>query len=1153
MMLRMPSRHRLAWIASVIFAAAIPLAAAILTSHFPSLAQDSQGSAAAPSEAIRLNNLGVAYMDRQETEKGLSYFQKATAADPTLVVARVNEGIGLVNAQRLDEARKLLNEVVAKDPQNTRAWYNLGLIAKSEGKSDQGIEAFQHVVQIDPADPDAQYFLGVMYAQKQQYPQAIECFERAIALNPFHASAEFGDAQAYQRSGKTAESKAHLERFQHINATKIGKPMSLIYGEQGKYSLAEQIVSAAMTVPPAIAVQFVDATKTAGLPTASGVSANGNPPADAIGSGACVFDFDGDGLPDVFLANANGDGKPALLRNTSGGHFVDVTAASGLKIDAAGISCAAGDFDNDGKPDLAIGSATGVRLFHNQGAGKFTDVTEAAGIHSTAAVIGLTFVDYDHDGDLDLMVAHAEAPGELWRNNGNSTFTVWTDESGLAAAGNTVAALGSDINNDRAVDLVTTESGKDPVIYFNPREGRFPSAKPWGSAMPSAAVAVASLDFDKDNWMDLAFTHAAAPGLSLWRNHDGKTFDAVKLPKLNWAHGYGVAALDFDNDGWIDLVAVGVDAAGAGHVALLRNEGSAGFVDVTKAVGLAELTLSHPRAIVPFDYDRDGATDLLITQAGGPPILLHNVGGNKNNWIRLGLKGEADSKTAFGTKVEVYAGALRQKWEFTGPAGYLGQSDTEIIAGLGAAKEADVVRLLWPTGVLQDELSIAAGARPEIVELDRRGSSCPILFAWNGSKFEFISDIAGPGIVGHWIGPNQRNIPNSAEYLKVDGSQVSAQNGKLRFRLIEPMEELDYVDQVRLLAIDHPAGVEVYPNGHFYSNPPFPQFKVIATQGARLPAGAWDAQGHDLLPLLKDRDRKYVTDFPLQPYVGFAGLHSLELDLGPWDSAQPLRLILDGFTDYYSASSIYSAWQAGITPIPPYLEAQDASGKWVRVIDDMGFPAGLARTMVVDLTGKVPVGTRRIRIQTNLRVYWDRIRIDNSPADPPFHTNAVPLAAADLRFRGYPRVLEGNPVDDLKYIYEDVSLTGPYTRQAGNYTRYGDVRALLTGVDEKYVILGSGDEIAVEFDSSALGHPPAGWQRDYFFFADGFDKDMDFYAAYGDTVAPLPFHTLLPFPYPAGIGYPTDADHLNYFLEYNTRAVSGPAGNSFQFHYPSPQ
>jgi Flp pilus assembly protein TadD len=1153
MILRMPSRHRIVSIASVILAAALPLAAAISPGHFLSLAWGSTSFAGQYAEAIRLNNLGVAYMDRQETEKGLEYFQKAVAANPGLALARVNEGIGLVNAQRLDEARKLLNEVVAKDPQNVRAWYNLGLINKSEGKSDEGIEAFQHVAQIDPDDPDTQYFLGVLYAQKQQYPQAIECFQRAIALNPFHASAEFGAAQAYQRSGKTAESKAHLERFQHINATKIGKPMSLTYGEQGKYSLAEQVVSADVMVPAAIAVHFVDATRTAGLPAASGTPANGDAATVAIGSGACVFDFDGDGLPDVFLANANGDGKPALLHNAPGGHFEDVTAFSGLKIDAAGISCAAGDFDNDGKPDLAVGSTNGVRLFHNDGSGKFTDVTQAAGIHSTGAVIGLTFVDYDHDGDLDLMVAHAQAPGELWRNDGNSTFTAWTDESGLAAAGNTVAALGSDINNDRAVDLVATESGKDPVIYFNPREGHFPSATPWGSAMPSAAVAVASLDFDKDNWMDLAFTHASAPGLSLWRNRDVKAFDAVKLPPLNWAHGYGVAALDFDNDGWIDLVAVGEDAAGAGRVALLRNVGSAGFVDATKNAGLADLALSHPRAIVPFDYDRDGAIDLLITQAGGPPVLLRNVGGNQNNWVRLALKGEADSKTAFGTKVEVYAGSLRQKWEFTGPAGYLGQSDTEIIAGLGAAKEADVVRLLWPTGVLQDELAIAAGARPAIVELDRRGSSCPILFAWNGSKFEFISDIAGPGIVGHWIGPNQRNIPNSAEYLKVDGSQAQAQNGKLRFRLIEPMEELDYVDQVRLLAIDHPAGVEVYPNGHFYSNPPFPQFKVIATEGARLPAGAWDAQGHDLLRLLKDRDRKYVTDFPLQPYVGFADLHSLELDLGPWDSAKPLRLILDGFTDYYSASSIYAAWQAGITPIPPYVEAQDASGKWVRVIDDMGFPAGLARTMVADLTGKVPAGTRRIRIQTNLRVYWDRIRIDNSPADLPVHVNAVPLAAADLRFRGYPRVVEGNPIDDLKYIYEDVSLTGPYTRQAGNYTRYGDVRPLLTGVDEKYVILGSGDEIAVEFDSSALANPPAGWQRDYFFFADGFDKDMDFYAAYGDTVAPLPFHTLTPFPYPAGIGYPTDADHLKYFLDYNTRAVSGPAGSSFQFHYPSPQ
>ncbi|MGA7060669.1 MAG: hypothetical protein WBY69_05605, partial [Candidatus Acidiferrales bacterium] len=193
--------------------------------------------------------------------------------------------------------------------------------------------------------------------------------------------------------------------------------------------------------------------------------------------------------------------------------------------------------------------------------------------------------------------------------------------------------------------------------------------------------------------------------------------------------------------------------------------------------------------------------------------------------------------------------------------------------------------------------------------------------------------------------------------------------------------------------------VEVYPNERFASEPPFPKFKVIASREAHLPAGVWDEHSHDLLPLLREADHKYVTDFPLAPYAGFAAMHWIELDLGDWDAAKPLRLLLDGFTDYFSASSMYAAWQAGITPVPPYIEALDDSGKWVRVVDDMGFPAGLSRTMVADLTGKLPPGTRSIRMVTNLRVYWDRIRVDNSPEDVPYKLTEVPLAGADLHFR----------------------------------------------------------------------------------------------------------------------------------------------------------
>jgi hypothetical protein len=410
----------------------------------------------------------------------------------------------------------------------------------------------------------------------------------------------------------------------------------------------------------------------------------------------------------------------------------------------------------------------------------------------------------------------------------------------------------------------------------------------------------------------------------------------------------------------------------------------------------------------------------------------------------------------------------------------------------------------------------------------------------------------GPGIVGHWVGPHERDVPDPDEYFKVAGSQVAAQDGRIRFRMLEPMEELDYLDQARLVAVDHPSDIEVWPNEYFASNPPFPKFKVVASRDAHPPAGAWDDAGRDVLPLLSERDQKYVTDFPGAPYQGFAGMHSLKLDLGAWDSSKPLRLIMDGFTDYFTANSMYAAWQAGVTPIAPYVEALESSGKWVRVVDDMGFPAGLARTMVADLTGKLPPGTRYIRITTNLKIYWDRIRVDNSPADLQFRTTEIPLATASLRFRGYPRVVEGFPLNNISYIYEDVSLTGPYTRQTGNYTRYGDVTELVRTSDDKFVIFGSGDEVAVDFDATRVPDLPAGWARDYFFYADGFAKDMDFYAAHGDTVSPMPFHTLIPYPYPPGTAYPSDDAHLKYQMEYNTRGVSGPAGSTYRFTYPDP-
>ncbi len=647
--------------------------------------------------------------------------------------------------------------------------------------------------------------------------------------------------------------------------------------------------------------------------------------------------------------------------------------------------------------------------------------------------------------------------------------------------------------------------------------------------------------------MDVAFTHAGSPEITLWQNQGGKRFTRVTLPATNWARAFGIAAFDYDNDGWVDLVAVGETKDGKGEVRLFRNLGPDGFKDVTADVGLDKIQLKDPRAIITADYDGDGTTDLLITQNRGPAVLLKNEGANKNNWLRLSFKGLADNKSAIGTKVEVFAGGNRQKFEIAGSSGYLGQNSTDIVVGLGQAKEADVVRMVWPSGVLQDEIQVAGSQGRNFLEMDRRGSSCPTLFAWDGTHYELVGDMLGAGVVGHWVGPDQRDIPRPTEYIKVPRASLREKDGKLSFRFMEPLEEAVYLDQVKLLAVDHAAAVDVFPNEYFASRPPYPAFKVVYTRDTRPPAGAWDEHGHNVLPDLLTH--RYFGDFELQRFQGFTKSHSLELDLGEAYRGGPLWLLMHGEIEYFSATSMFAASQAGVEAVAPYVEAQDASGKWTRVVDDMGFPAGGPRTITVDLSNKLPQGTQRIRITTNLQIYWDNILVNRAAQDHDSHLTPIPLSRADLRFHGFPLKVENQPPGNVAYIYEKTSATGPYTRPAGTYTRYGDVLPLLTGYDDRLAVLGSGDEVVLDFDPVKLPELPKGWVRDYFFVANGYEKDMDFYAAEASTVQPLPFRGMGTYPYPKGRSFPMDDSHVDYFLNYNTRHLSGNEPRAYRFDY----
>ncbi|WP_353068376.1 FG-GAP-like repeat-containing protein [Tunturibacter empetritectus] len=1206
------------------------LLAAALLPLIPSQAQpqnQAQPQTKSAREAARLNNLGTALMNQQFAQRAVDTFAQAYTTDPTLALAKLNQGIALLYLQQLPQAEQALTLAAAKAPSDPHAWYALGLLYRNQNQPQQSLDAFNKVLALDPTDADTHYLAASMHLELGDLDAALAEYRKALALNPIHASALFGLAHSLQRQGHPAEAHQYLVQFQRITTEKLSTPLTHTYGEEGGYGRVEVASLPVTTIAAMIPVTFRESWRTPALPAPTS-------------GAACLLPSAADATTLVLMGA--GDQAIRLFRQSNSNATFEAIppAETNIHLPGTGLACAIGDYDNDGLPDLALALTTPsgedqIHLLRNLGGNKFEDVTAASGITPKNHPTSLTFVDFDHDGDLDLFVTGSpttSTPNLLWRNNGNQTFTDWTHESGLGGnggtsgnastggnsglGGSTTSAILSDLNNDRAVDLLVTGPSPAPTFFGNRRDGPFAASPLFAASLPPT-TSVTTLDFDKDGWMDVLLTHTGAPGVTLWHNLDGHSFERVPLPLSDALSATAAIPIDFDNDGWIDLALLVQTSTGA-QLRILRNLGPAGFTDVTAQLQLDHLPLTSPKSLLAADLRHTGAADLLLTQSDGSALLLANTGGSRNHSLHIALTGLADNKSALGTKVEVFANGLWQKWEITTPSG--------ILAGLGTADRADLVRLLWPTGVPQDEIDLAAykpqtvshtGTQPKpqsITELDRRGSSCPTLFAWNGTQYTFISDVIGAAVVGHWVSPTQHNIPDPDEWIKVPGSQLHARNGTYSLRFGEPMEEVNFVDQVRLVAIDHPAATSVYPNEGFLSAPPFAQTKTIVTSSAHPLAGAWDDHGNNVLPLLSHQPLSasnpqptisnaqspisdppppltsrhpersegsphssqtrtsppqaapaptYLRDFTNLPYAGFANPHTLTLDLGPWSPNRPL-LLLHGFIEYFSASSMYSAWQAGLTPIPPYIEAQlpngsgDKTGTWQRIVDDMGFPAGLPRTVVVDLTGKLPPGTTRIRITTNLQIYWDQALVDNeaqpsNEAQPDnLRQTELPLAHADLALRGYPQQIDGHTPGDLTYNYQSISSTGPFVPHRGSYTRYGDVTPLLHAIDDQFVIFGTGEDMDLEFSAAPLPPLPTGWTRDFFFYANGFVKDMDFYEATPFAVGSLPFHGMSAYPYPATEHYPDDPAHTAYTayqLNYNTRYESGSPTRPYQFHY----
>ena len=510
-------------------------------------------------------------------------------------------------------------------------------------------------------------------------------------------------------------------------------------------------------------VQFRDVTAKAGLKAI--IVSGGNTKnyvLEVNGSGACWFDYNGDGYMDLYLVNGSSlaamqkgatahEGRNYLFRNDGDGTFTDVTQAAHVKGAGWGFGCVAADYDNDGRADLLVTNFGHNLLYHNNGNGTFTDVAEKAGVAGGSIWhTGAAFADYDGDGLLDLYVVgyldfdlqHPElksceyrgvavhacgplgyrgAPDALYRNNGDGTFTDVTASAGVADKSLYFgfAVVFEDLNGDGKPDIFVGNDSNPNYLYINQGDGTFKESgvssgaafNADGKEMSSMGVAVG--DYDHDGRMDLFVTTFANDNYVLLHN-EGNGFFAdhsyqtgigeATIPHLGWATFF----LDFDNDGWIDLFAAN------GHVypevdgkltetyrqplQLFRNMGASKFREVSGETGLSAMPWRSARGGAFCDYDNDGDLDVLVSNIDDRPQLLQNVNGNPGNWLTLQLIGTKSNRDAIGARVKVEAGALVQYDHVRTGGSYLSGSDPRLHFGLGQNGAANRIEILWPSG-----------------------------------------------------------------------------------------------------------------------------------------------------------------------------------------------------------------------------------------------------------------------------------------------------------------------------------------------------------------------------------------------------------------------------------------------------------------------
>jgi len=727
------------------------------------------------------------------------------------------------------------------------------------------------------------------------------------------------------------------------------------------------------------------------------------------------------------------------------------------------------DWNHDFRTDMLLVGPGGVRLMLQGENGAFSDGTALA---SGAALLtcecsGAWAADIDLDGDLDAIVGVTNGSTITLRNNGDGT---WQPLPTFATVSSARAFGWADLDGDADPDAAVLDGAGRVHIFVNRQSGDFAET----SLDTGGVTAFTIADVDGDGRFDIVTVDAMgslrAFGLARAVLNLGSGFRGERL-----------LAADLDNNGAVDLIASG----GGRSRVWLAGENHA-FTALGRDVDADIFAIA--------DMNRDGVLDL-IGHAGDQAVVLSGQSARRYHWTAFTARAQeraGDQRInsfGLGGDIEVRSGLLAQKQLLTG---------MPIHFGLGTQTTVDVARIIWPNGVPQAEFNVRVDEA--MVAEQRLKGSCPWVFAFDGQRMAFVTDFLWRSPLGLRINAQDTaGIGQTEDWVRIRGDQLAPRNGTYDLRITAELWETHFFDLVSLLVVDHPADAEVFVDERFAGGQPQKR-AVQAVRNLRPVLRANDDRGRDVTDLIAHRDGRYLSGFALGAYQGIAGDHFVELDLG--ETHKGTVLVASGWV-YPTDSSINLAIaQNRVRPRGVSLEAQDTRGRWRVVETDLGFPAGKNKTMLIDLEGIADA--RRVRLRTNLEVYWDALMLGTTSTEPVSMTR-VAASSAELRYRGFSQTRSPRGESPETPDYARLENTVPRWRDlTGYYTQFGDVGELVARVDDRYVIMNAGDELRLQFPAPAP--PRTGWRRDFVLMGDGWEKDGDYNTGYSSTVLPLPTH-----------------------------------------------